>query len=149
MGGPGQPIQGRVFAWVCVCVCVCPKQKFGCTHSVLSPGAFLEKCWLAQRGTNVCATRWDEIFISGYNLRACMCWGCEACSHQYHPSALPLTGISIPSEEITVLSCPSCIFMLVYYNGHVQNELGITKLTCNANRQNAFDVISLSMTLPT
>lgn len=92
-------------------------------------------------GMNVCVTCWDEIFIIGCNLQACMCWGWESClntSHQYHFSALPLTGISVTSEEITVLNCPSCIFMLVYYNGDRQNELSITKLTCNANRQNDF-----------
>lgn len=56
-------------------------------------------------GMNVCVICWDEIFIMRYNLQACMCWEWEGClntSHQYHFSALPLTGISVPSEEITV-----------------------------------------------
>ncbi len=39
--------------------------------------------------------------------------------------------------------------MLIYYNSNRQNERAITKLTCDANRQNDFDIISLSMTLPT
>ena len=121
---------------------------------MLSPGAFLVNvdCLMSPLGTNVCVICWDEIFIIGHNPQACMCSGCEGClntSHQYHFSAFQLTGISIPSEEITVLNCPSCIFMPVYYNDDRENELGITKLTCNANRQNDFDIISLSMTLPT
>lgn len=109
---------------------------------------------MSQLRTNVCVICWDKIFIIGA-LQACMCCGWEGClntSHQYHFSALPLTGIRVLSEEITVLNvlnCPSCIFMLVYHNGNRQNERGITKLTCNSNRQNDFDIISLSMTLPT
>lgn len=145
VGSLGQPIQRSVFVCVCLCVCVCVcarvKLKFGWARSKLS-----------QLGTNVCVTRRDEIFITGYNLQACMCWRCERClntSHQYHFPALPLTGISVPSEEINVLNCPWCIFMPVYYNDDGQNQFCITKLTRNANRQNDFDIISLTMTLPT
>lgn len=74
---------------------------------------------MSQLGTHVSVICWDEIFIIE-DLQACMCWRCVCVclntSHQYHSSALPLTGIRVPSEEITVLNCPSCIFMLVYHN---------------------------------
>lgn len=86
--------------------------------------------------------------------QACMCWGaggwkgCLNTSHQYRSSAMPPTGISVPSEEITEINGPLYIFMLVYHNSNRQNELGVTELTCNSNRQNDFDIISLSMTLP-
>lgn len=88
--------------------------------------------------------------ITGDSLLASMCWGWDGClstSHQYHFSALPLAHIRALSEDITVLNCSSCIFL--FYSGKGRNELCIPKLTRNSNRQNDFDIIILSMTLPT
>lgn len=39
--------------------------------------------------------------------------------------------------------------MPVYYNDDGQNQFCITKLTRDANRQDDFDIIILTMTLPT
>lgn len=118
----------------------------------VSSSVFQRMFFTSQLGLNVCVRCWDEIFITGYNLQACVSWRSECrlnTFHQYNFSALPLTGISVPSKEVNVLNCPSCIFMLVYYNDSRQNELNITILTCDANRQNDFEIISLSMKLPT
>lgn len=115
--------------------------------------------WSVFRKCSSCLSRgWMFVLHAGmkYSLRdiifrACVCRRCECCSNtsrQYHFSASPLTSISVPSEEINVVNCPSCIFM-PEYNDVRQDELGITISRCDRNRQTDFDIISLTMTLPT